>query len=159
MNRNHVRNAKKKALIKMLSSQDIFVSSACKNCGIDRGTYYSWVRNDKEFALAIQDAKESHIQIAEDSLLKQVVAGVPVSTIFYLCNRAPERWKNVQRVENVPMTNPDIARDIAERKAEVSDLLRKMRARSQEGSRPQDAGIPGEIQSVSDPVSVSGPVK
>jgi len=75
------------------------VSATAEAVGIDRWTYYNWRKLDKEFAKKCDEIIFSIHEVVENQLLKNILAGKETSLIFYLCNRMPERWKNVQRVE------------------------------------------------------------
>lgn len=70
------------------------VSQACKNAGISTFTFYSWCRYDKRFNDMVENAKESRIKIVEDALLKSAKAGVTQAQIFYLKNRAKDKWSD-----------------------------------------------------------------
>ncbi len=75
------------------------VKAACKAAKTNRDTYYAWLKDDKEFADAALKAKDSRIEIVEDALFNRASRGNVTAQIFFLCNRAPERWKNVQKIE------------------------------------------------------------
>ncbi len=75
------------------------VSAACGGAGINRNTFYKWYEQDPEFAKEVDAAQKSRVHHVEDSLYKKAMAGNLTAIIFYLCNRAPEKWKNVQKVE------------------------------------------------------------
>lgn len=84
------------------------VKESCDLSNISHATYYKWIATDSKFKTAIEKAKDSRIQIAEDSLLEQVKKGNPTSTIFFLCNRAPDRWRNILKNENEKAINFNI---------------------------------------------------
>ncbi len=48
------------------------ISKACKASKIARKTFYRWIKEDPDFAQAIEDAKESLIDDVEDILLKKI---------------------------------------------------------------------------------------
>lgn len=75
------------------------VSGACAGAKISRETFYAWYREDPDFAKKVDEAKESRVQHVEDALYKNAIGGGLTAEIFFLCNRAPGRWKNVQKVE------------------------------------------------------------
>lgn len=109
---------KKRAIIENLANGKT-VTKTCDLVGINPDTFYEWCK-DKNFKDAIQKAKDSRIEIAEDSLLVQVIKGIPISTIFYLCNRASDRWHNVNKIEH-NLSNENIDKVINS----ISDLLKK----------------------------------
>lgn len=75
------------------------VSAACAGADINRNTFYKWYEQDPEFAKQVDAAQKSRVHHVEDSLYKKAMAGNLTAIIFYLCNRAPDKWKNVQKVE------------------------------------------------------------
>jgi len=75
------------------------VAGSCDAVGISRETFYTWYSKDADFAKKVDEAKESRVQHVEDALYKNAVNGMLTAEIFYLCNRDPQRWKNVQKVE------------------------------------------------------------
>lgn len=90
--------AKKEAILLSLKDGST-VSAACHACGISRNTFYSWLKEDSAFATKVDEAQKSRIQHVEDSLYKKAIEGNMTAIIFFLCNREPERWKNVNKVE------------------------------------------------------------
>lgn len=75
------------------------ISSTCEAIGISRETYYEWRKRYGKFDQACDDIEMSLIDFAESQLLQNIKAGKETSLIFYLCNRAPDRWKNIQKSE------------------------------------------------------------
>ena len=88
----------KNAILKSLENGATVVR-ACKAAKINRDTFYTWLKKDAAFFEAVQIAKESRIEVAEDALFNNIIKGNPASIIFFLCNRASSRWRNVQKVE------------------------------------------------------------
>ena len=76
------------------------ISAACKAVGISRETYYQWYDKDKDFAAKCDEIRQSLIDAAETQLMINVRKGKEASLFFFLCNRAPDRWKNIQRIEH-----------------------------------------------------------
>ena len=48
------------------------VSKACASININRRTFQRWIKEDPDFAQAIEDAKESLIDEVEDIMLKKI---------------------------------------------------------------------------------------
>lgn len=69
-------------------------SETCKSVGIGRTTFYTWYNTDSVFKEAIDELEVSLVDLAETQLLKNIRAGKETSLIFFLTNRAPERWKH-----------------------------------------------------------------
>lgn len=75
------------------------VAAACQGANIVRSTFYQWYKQDPAFGKKVDEAQESRVQHVEDALYKNAITGSLTAQIFFLCNRAPEKWKNVQKVE------------------------------------------------------------
>lgn len=81
----------KKALIEALEQSLGVVTTACKNVGIGRTTFYDWCKKDPDFKAAVNDIGEVAIDFVESSLFKQIKEGIPSSTIFFLKTRGKKR--------------------------------------------------------------------
>ena len=57
------------------------ISSACRQVGIDRSTYYKW-QDDTDFVEKLNDAKEAKKDFIESMLLERVAKGDTIATIF-----------------------------------------------------------------------------
>ena len=83
---------KKEKLLKALKETQGLIYHACKKAGnISRSTYYRYMREDKEFAQAVDDIKEAQIDYVESELIKNISRGKETSIIFYLKSKAKER--------------------------------------------------------------------
>lgn len=82
---------KKDKLLIALEERLGLVSLACKDVGIDRGTYYDWLESDPEFKKAVESINDVALDFAENSLISQIQGKVPVSTIFYLKTKGKKR--------------------------------------------------------------------
>ena len=89
---------KKKAIILSLQNGGTVVA-ACAAAGTSRGMFYEWYKSDDAFKDKVDKARKSRIHHVEDALFKKAVEGNMTAIIFFLCNRAPEDWKNVNNVE------------------------------------------------------------
>lgn len=90
--------AKKKAIIQSLQDGSTVVS-ACQAAGLGRSAFYDWYKTDVAFKDQVDKAQKSRIHHVEDSLYKKAIEGNMTAIIFFLCNRSPEDWKNVNKVE------------------------------------------------------------
>jgi hypothetical protein len=81
---------KKKMLAALEKSLGV-VTLACKSANLDRSQFYVWLKEDEEFAEAVEDMNDIALDFAESSLHKQIQGGVPSSTIFYLKTRGRSR--------------------------------------------------------------------
>lgn len=81
----------KKKVLEALEKSLGIVTVACKSAKLDRSQFYVWLKEDKEFAEAVESMNDLALDFAESSLHKQIKGGVPVSTIFYLKTRGKKR--------------------------------------------------------------------
>jgi len=93
--------------------------------GVPPGTFDCWVKRKPEFARAIKEGRSTANASVTRSLFNSALGqmqrikcpkclevfehrgfGNVVAAIFWLCNRAPEEWKNIQKqqieIENIP---------------------------------------------------------
>ena len=83
---------KKEKLLKALQETQGLIYHACKKAGnISRSTYYRYVREDPEFAKAVEDIKEAQVDYVEGQLIKNISKGKETSIIFYLKSKAKNR--------------------------------------------------------------------
>ena len=83
---------KKEKLLKALQETQGLIYHACKKAGnISRRTYYRYMREDEEFAKAVEDIKEAQIDYVEGELIKNISKGKETSIIFYLKSKARDR--------------------------------------------------------------------
>ncbi len=90
MKSNKIQHTKK-ALIESLEKSLGVVTTACKQVGIDRTTFYRYYKEDKVFASQVDDLSNVAKDFAESQLFKQIQDGNPTATIFYLKTKAKDR--------------------------------------------------------------------
>ncbi|MEA1964726.1 MAG: phBC6A51 family helix-turn-helix protein [Candidatus Aerophobetes bacterium] len=95
------------------------VTAACDAVGISRQTYYEW-RKEEEFTQKCEEAEESLLDMAEVQLIKNIREGNERALEFYLCNRAPNRWKKTikQDLSSPIKVEPELPAFITEEKLE-----------------------------------------
>lgn len=81
----------KKALITSLEKSLGVVTTACKQVGIGRTTFYQYLKDDKEFAKSVQEIENIALDFAESQLHKQIQDGNTPATIFYLKTKGKKR--------------------------------------------------------------------
>lgn len=81
----------KKALIEALEKSLGIVTTACKVVGIDRTTFYKYLKEDEDFAAAVRSTEDIVLDFAESQLHKQIKGGNSTSTIFYLKTKGKKR--------------------------------------------------------------------
>jgi|TARA_R110002012_G_C11258314_1_gene567718 aspartate ammonia-lyase len=81
----------KKALIEALKKSLGIVTTACKQVGIDRTTYYRYYNNDKKFRAEVDDLINHQKDFVESKLMKRIANDDTTSIIFYLKTKAKDR--------------------------------------------------------------------
>jgi len=84
------------------------ISQTCKMIGIDRKTYYNWIKTDMIFKSQIDDILESKIDFVESKLLEKIKENDLRAIIFYLKTKAKHRGYSEQyEIENKTTQNFD----------------------------------------------------
>lgn len=73
--------------------------------GFSLGSYYKWIKEDPKFKEAVEEGRQAGIATIVNKLYEKAENGDLSSIIFFLKNRAPERWRdgrdlNVQATAN-----------------------------------------------------------
>jgi hypothetical protein len=88
---NKTEHIKKDAIIQALEKSLGVVTTACKQVGIGRTTFYEWLNNDTEFAKQVEEIQNVALDFAESQLHKQIGDGSTSATIFYLKTKGKKR--------------------------------------------------------------------
>lgn len=81
----------KKVLIDALEKSLGVVTTACKQTGIGRTTYYDWYNTDPQFKKEVDELQGVALDMAESQLHKQILKGNTSATIFYLKTKGKNR--------------------------------------------------------------------
>ena len=81
----------KKSLLEALEKNLGVVTAACKQVGVNRATYYTYINSDPEFAAAVKDIDNITLDFAESQLYKQIKNGNITATIFFLKTKGKKR--------------------------------------------------------------------
>ncbi len=88
------------------------ISISCDAVGISRQTFYDWMKNDKEFNNAIQEAQNRLRDDMESVLVSRGVDNSDAALIFWLKNRHPDYKQNQFNVNTqVNIELPSWAKD------------------------------------------------
>ena len=85
------RHIKKESMLKALEKSLGIVTVACKNSDVPRSTYYKWLNEDEDFALAVKEIENIALDFAESQLHKQISENSTPATIFYLKTKGKKR--------------------------------------------------------------------
>jgi hypothetical protein len=81
----------KKALIDALEKSLGVVTTACKIVGVDRGTFYNYLKDDEDFAKKVQEIENVTLDFVESQLHKQIKENSTAATIFFLKTKGKKR--------------------------------------------------------------------
>ena len=94
-------------LLEEWSTQGLYIKDIAAKMGISVSTVYDWMNKNPDIAAAIKKGRDKSIDMVENALFKSAINGNVTAMIFYLKNRAPERYKD--RVDkNINTDNMDI---------------------------------------------------
>ena len=85
-------------LLEEWSTQGLYIKEIAAKMGISVSTVYDWMNKNPKIAAAIKKGRDKSIDMVENALFKSAINGNVTAMIFYLKNRAPERYKD--RVDN-----------------------------------------------------------
>jgi hypothetical protein len=78
----------KKKLLEALERSLGIVTSACKDVGVSRDTFYRYYNEDEEFKKSVDDINNITLDFAETQLLKKIKEGSERSILFYMKYKA-----------------------------------------------------------------------
>jgi transposase-like protein len=94
------RKRLKKRVIDYLEQPELTLREIAAKVGYSPVTIWRWRQQDPEFdeacARAMEAADSVRVRIVEDSLFRRIISDRlnPAETIFFLKNRAPDRWRD-----------------------------------------------------------------
>ena len=96
-------DAVKKSFIELLKAGNSR-KAALEAVGVTRYTLRNHMLKDPDFATEVLDAEADAVEIVEDCLFDKCIRGNATAIFFYLCNRRPDRWRSINKlqVEAVP---------------------------------------------------------
>lgn len=90
-NKRQRLSVKQKRFLKAFESALGNVSTASEKVGINRGTYYLWMRTNELFKEKVEEIDNKNIDFAETMLLKNIRDGKESSIFFYLKCKGKDR--------------------------------------------------------------------
>ena len=101
MARTNKIQQKKKALLEALEKTLGVVTSACKLVGVDRTTFYKYLKEDEDFARQVKELENVSLDFVESKLFKQIENENVAATIFYLKTKGKNRgYIEKQQIEH-----------------------------------------------------------
>lgn len=81
----------KNALVQAMEKSLGVVTTACRNVGCDRSTFYEYYNNDEDFKNEIDSLKNVALDFAESQLHQKMKKGDTTAIIFYLKTQGKDR--------------------------------------------------------------------
>lgn len=82
---------RKSKLLEALTASLGNISEATQALGINRRTYYDWIKDDPDFAQQVDHLAEAQIDFVESQLFSRVRDGDTTAIIFYLKTKGKKR--------------------------------------------------------------------
>jgi len=77
------------------------VTTACRAAGISRNTHYRWMKEDAEYATAVDDLQNVALDFAETKLFEQMRNNNTAAVIFYLKTKGKKRGYFEHRTQDI----------------------------------------------------------
>ena len=88
----------KKAILEALEKNLGIVTTACKQVGIGRTTFYDWLKEDEDFKKKVDEINNVALDFTESKLFKLIEGENPTAVIFHLKTKGKKRGY-VERIE------------------------------------------------------------
>ncbi len=94
-----MRQLQKSRVVQLMTEGKRLIEAA-REIGRDPATLYKWRMNDPEFDAAVsalvEENEQARVRAVEETLYDRIIAGeaAPNEVMFWLVNRARDRWKN-----------------------------------------------------------------
>ena len=99
---NRIQHTKKQLVAALEKSLGI-VTTACKEVGISRWTFYNYYKEDEDFKKQVDEISEMSLDFTESKLLKLIKDENPAAILFYLKCKGKKRGY-IERTE-INMSN------------------------------------------------------
>jgi len=77
------------------------VTTACRAAGISRNTHYRWMKEDAEYAAAVDDLQNVALDFAETKLFEQMKNNNTAAVIFFLKTKGKKRGYFEHRTQDI----------------------------------------------------------
>ena len=88
-----IKEEKKEALLRSLEG-GVSITDACKAASVSRHAIWEWRKKSKRFDNKVNSIIDSRTQSMEDALYASGIKGNVAAQIFWLKNRAKDRWSD-----------------------------------------------------------------
>jgi len=86
-----ISNIKKNILLDCLKESLGIVTIACEKANVSRDTFYSLLNKNAEFKRQVEDIQNITLDVAENSLIRNIKAGDTTAILFYLKTKGRKR--------------------------------------------------------------------
>ena len=108
MNVNERIEHKKKTFLEIFKKNMANVSVACEKSNMGRTMFYSYMKDDIDFANKVEEIRESIIDFAESKLLQSINNGSDTAIIFFLKTIGKNRGYAETVNQNINMSSEPI---------------------------------------------------
>lgn len=119
------KNRQKEAFLKSLES-GASITESCNAANLSRMTIWNWRKKSKTFDNQISIIIDSRTQSVEDALYSNAIKGNVTAQIFWLKNRAKERWsdrfEHLEEIKGELEVNIDLDKKLAQ--LDIQDLIK-----------------------------------
>jgi hypothetical protein len=84
-------DSKKRALVEALKANLGNVLKSCEVAGVSKSSYYNWMKEDPEFAEAVEEVDNVQFDFVQSKLFEQVEEGNTACIIFYLKTKGKKK--------------------------------------------------------------------
>ena len=98
------KDINKERVITLLFENYGHITDACKSANVARRTYYNWIKDDSNFAAAVQVVEESLIDYAKSKLMENITKNDTTSIIFFLKTKGKDQGFSER--QEIKLTKP-----------------------------------------------------
>ena len=88
----YVRHRKIKVVMQSLKKGNTLYN-ACEAAGISTFILWFWSKKYPRLRMILDAVRDTRVQLVEDAQYQTALKGNPQAQMFFLCNRAPDKWK------------------------------------------------------------------
>ena len=88
-------------LVKWMARNGLTAAQIADELHVSASTLGRWCTEHADLAASLNDGRDLADARVEDSLFSSAMAGNVTAQIFWLKNRRPAKWRDVQRVEHL----------------------------------------------------------
>lgn len=98
---NKINAIKKQKFLEAYKQTNGNITDSASIAGINRGTYYLWLKEDDDFAMQVLDSEANLNDEIRQVLISKAAEGDMTAVIFYLKNRHPDFKQGPQVLQQI----------------------------------------------------------